>query len=320
MSHDQKYPAPWASFCMSTFNRPAFLEEQVGSLLQQTFTDFEIVIADNDPQAGGRAVAESFKDARVKYECNGENIGMLNSFNRSIGRARGEYVVMITDDDPVENNFLEVFNKLVDDYPGFSFYGGLQREGKDPNEIEIIHANDFISEFLDTGKSTNILWSSCLVKRATLLQIGGLVDYGSPHLVDHAMLSTVGSIDGGVFVNKMYSRIVYHTTNFSKSNFDYYYIAAAGFYRVMDDFIKDRPSYGKNRDVITKHLGKWAINCMFALINYYKSAANYDKAKVDELWKVADKLFRLPFMRRYRLKYYFKSLALFVKYRLGIRR
>ena len=55
---------PWASFCMSTYKRPEFLKNQIEILLQQTFQNYEIVIADNDPDASGKVVVEAFKDKR----------------------------------------------------------------------------------------------------------------------------------------------------------------------------------------------------------------------------------------------------------------
>ena len=250
MNNDPVKGRPWASFCMSTYKRPEFLRSQVSLLLQQTFTDFEIVIADNDPNASAKAVVDGFNDSRIKYQCNGENLGMVKSFNRSVDRAMGEYIVMVTDDDPVFFDLLEAFHKIIAAYPGYSFYGGLKRTYKKEGELERIGRDDFIREFLDLDKTSELVWSGCLLEREALLDIGKLPDYGSPHLVDHAMLAMVGAIGGGVVVNKMYSAIAYHQTNFSKSNFDYYYNSCAEFYRLMEGFIQQRPQYEENKKVI----------------------------------------------------------------------
>ncbi|HEY0433082.1 MAG TPA: glycosyltransferase, partial [Chitinophagaceae bacterium] len=86
---------PWASFCMSTYKRPQFLRKQLDSLLRQTFPGFQIIISDNDPEASGQGVVDAFNDARIIYQCNGENLGMVKSFNRSLQRAQSEFVVMI---------------------------------------------------------------------------------------------------------------------------------------------------------------------------------------------------------------------------------
>src|SRR5439155_14160305 len=100
-------PAPRVSFCMTTRRRPEFLLQTLESLQRQTFADFEAIVSDNDPAGSGRAVVEGLKDARFRYYCNGEDLGMNASFNRSLSRAQGEFVVMITDDDPVYPDMVE---------------------------------------------------------------------------------------------------------------------------------------------------------------------------------------------------------------------
>jgi len=92
---------PFVSFCFSTFKRPAFLKSTLQSILLQTFTDFEVIVSDNDTEQSGRVAVESFNDTRFKYFPNEENLGMKKSFNRSLQRSSGTFIVMIADDDPV---------------------------------------------------------------------------------------------------------------------------------------------------------------------------------------------------------------------------
>ena len=80
---------PWVSFCMSTYKRPGLLKTQLSSILQQTFSNFEVVISDNDPDCSARDTVSSFQDIRLQYFSNIENLGMIKSFNKSIERARG---------------------------------------------------------------------------------------------------------------------------------------------------------------------------------------------------------------------------------------
>ncbi len=129
---------PLVSFCISTYHRPEFLRKQITSLLTQTFPYFNIVISDNDPNSSAKNVAESFQDKRVKYFHNGENLGMMKSFNKSIERAESDYIVMVTDDDPVDSNLLSDFYELHKELPGYSIYGGFCRRRKKYGNIEII--------------------------------------------------------------------------------------------------------------------------------------------------------------------------------------
>src|ERR1700737_1288189 len=92
---------PFASFCFSTYKRPEFLESTLQSILKQTFQDFEVIVSDNDTEQSGKRVVESFNDSRFKYFPNPENLGMKKSFNLSLNRSSGEFIIMIADDDPL---------------------------------------------------------------------------------------------------------------------------------------------------------------------------------------------------------------------------
>src|SRR5688572_27167051 len=111
---DYKKPKmiPWVSFCMSTYKRPELLKKQIDCILNQKFTDFNIIISDNDPLGSGKIAVESFNDSRIDYAVNDSNLGMVKSFNKSISRSQSEFIVMITDDDPVYPEMLMELHDL----------------------------------------------------------------------------------------------------------------------------------------------------------------------------------------------------------------
>ena len=132
---------PLVSFCFTTYKRPEILSGQLKLLLKQTYSDFFIVISDNDPESSAKKTIEQFNDSRIQYYSNGENLGIMKSFNKSIERSVTEYIVMITDDDPLEINFLEEIILLIKNSPGYSMYCGFLI-GKEL-QIEIIDKNEF---------------------------------------------------------------------------------------------------------------------------------------------------------------------------------
>src|SRR5664279_265888 len=101
---------PWVSFCMTTYKRPEFLRNQLLSLQKQTFSNFKVIISDNDREASGESIVREINDPRIIYACNEVNLGMVKSFNRSLAKADTEYVVMSTDDDPVYPQMLQTLN------------------------------------------------------------------------------------------------------------------------------------------------------------------------------------------------------------------
>ena len=309
---------PWASFCMTTYKRPAFLKIQLEILLKQTFTNFEIVIADNDPLGSGKNIVDLFNDKRIKYERNIDNLGMIKSYNKSIERAEGDFIVMVTDDDPVFENMLDFFYNIYKSYPNFSVYGAVKRTKTSDGAIEIIDKKDFMSEILDSRLSQELHWSSFLLKRTTLLEIGKLPDFVSGHLVDHVLLSIMGSKNGAVIINGKFSFIQLHDTNYSKTNFENYYISSVDFYNTLTRYFHNLPNYNHNLKVIQNHMHQWFITSFFNLRKFY--TVNYpNKQAVKELDEYAQKIMLLSYMGSCQKKYQLKKMIFkFKKFFLGI--
>jgi glycosyltransferase involved in cell wall biosynthesis len=305
----------WVSFCISTYKRPELLKQQLTLLQKQTFEDFNIVVSDNDPEASAKKVCESLTDNRIKYFHNGDNLGMIKSFNKSIERAETKYIVMVTDDDPIEFQFLSYFHKIYKQHPQYSVYCGFGRKKANFLETEYIKKENFIQEIIDPDKTYELLWSSSIVKRDDALAIGSIPDYGSPHLADHAFLALVGNVNGGVIVNKMFSSLTSHNTNFSKSHFESYLSGCKGFYFVFNNL-----KHTKQNEVlqaVLKHLKKWFIGCVFNLKKYY-TVKQPDQNLVEQINEFANEILKLDFMKKFKLRFQVKEFVFQVKKRVGL--
>ena len=110
---------PKFSFVLPAF-KGRYLAESIKSILAQTVTDFELVIVnDCSPDDIAGIVADNTDD-RIRYFENERNIGgndLVAQWNKSLSYACGEYVILATDDDRYEPNFLETFVPLIEKYP-----------------------------------------------------------------------------------------------------------------------------------------------------------------------------------------------------------
>ncbi len=297
---------------MSTYRRPLLLKQQLEGILKQSFPDFEVVISDNDPDRSAENIITTIGDPRLKYFPNMENLGMMQSFNKSIERSQAEYITMITDDDPILPDMLEDFHKVIEEYPTYGIYIGCTRVGKKESTIEIFDNRNFLFQILNPQLTTNLLWSSCVLKKKVLVEIGGVPEFGSPHLADHAMMALCGNSNGGVIINKMYSKLTSHDSNFSKDNINSYYIACLQFYKLVTGSVKKDIYIKDSEDALIKHLDKWFISNMFNLRKYftYKSKR---KDGVEQINSTAKKILQLDFMRHLRTKYYIKLIIFYLK-------
>lgn len=86
-------------------------EKDVGkcltSLLDQTFTDFEVVIVDDVSTDKTKEIIQKFKDQRVKYFRNERLLGLSASRNKCLKYATGDYVFFTDGDCIVSKNWIE---------------------------------------------------------------------------------------------------------------------------------------------------------------------------------------------------------------------
>ena len=90
------------------------LKQSIESILNQTYNDFEFLIADNGENFDLKSFLNDFKDNRIKYIDNGGNIGPAVSFNNLQKLAKGKYVALQDHDDISLPNRLEIEKQELD--------------------------------------------------------------------------------------------------------------------------------------------------------------------------------------------------------------
>ena len=90
---------PDVSIILPTFNRLTYLREAIDSVLAQTYTDWELIIADDGSADETRTFLRSIRDGRVKTlwlrHCG--NPGAVR--NRALAEAKGIYLAFLDSDD-----------------------------------------------------------------------------------------------------------------------------------------------------------------------------------------------------------------------------
>lgn len=76
------------------------------SILNQSYTNFEIVIQDNDSKDETEKIVQSFKDPRITYNKNSVNIGAPLNMIRGIKNCSGDIIYLLAADDILEKNAL----------------------------------------------------------------------------------------------------------------------------------------------------------------------------------------------------------------------
>jgi len=90
--------SPVISVLFPIYNGATYLKDAVQSIIDQTFTDFEIIIINDGSTDESESIIEEFNDKRIKY-FRQNNHGLSATLNRAIGIASGEYLARQDQDD-----------------------------------------------------------------------------------------------------------------------------------------------------------------------------------------------------------------------------
>ena len=106
------------SVVLCTYNGERFLEEQVASILRQTYHPLELIISDDHSQDGTVALLEKYKGrAGISVFFQEKNIGLTRNFEFAALQTRGELIAFSDQDDIWLDNKIEQLVAAMRDKP-----------------------------------------------------------------------------------------------------------------------------------------------------------------------------------------------------------
>ncbi|QWD91101.1 glycosyltransferase [Polynucleobacter sp. MWH-Braz-FAM2G] len=87
------------SVILPVFNSVKYILASVNSILNQSFSDFELIIIDDGSTDGSYEILTSISDPRIRLVRNEKNIGLVDSLNLGLQLAKGVYIARMDHDD-----------------------------------------------------------------------------------------------------------------------------------------------------------------------------------------------------------------------------
>jgi len=97
---------PVVSIGLPVYNGAAFLAEALRSILEQSYSDWELIIADDDSSDQSWPIIQQFEDPRIHVYRNVERLGLVENWNCCLSKARGKYVCVFHQDDIMQRENL----------------------------------------------------------------------------------------------------------------------------------------------------------------------------------------------------------------------
>jgi GT2 family glycosyltransferase len=169
------FTSPRVSVVIPVHNRAEFLPKSVGSVLQGSFEDFEILIVDNASEDETLQVARRLAaaDSRIRVIPLEDNI-IAKALNVGVAAARGEYIAQLDSDDEYTPDTLAVMVDHLDHHPeealAISYYELMDPDGITLHEFGVIKHLEYNRNNMLRVDGAGALrcW-----RRAAILELGG---------------------------------------------------------------------------------------------------------------------------------------------------
>ena len=188
---------PKVSVIVPNYNHGKFLEQRLCSILDQTFSDFEIIFLDDASKDNSLEVFRTFSDhPKIKKSIvNEENCGSpYQQWNRGLIESRGDYIWIAESDDYSHPEFLSTMVSILDANPsvGISFCQSIKVDesskefGSTLDWTAELGTELWLKDFIARGRDDcgkflirkcfipNV--SSALIRKASLASVGNAHD------------------------------------------------------------------------------------------------------------------------------------------------
>lgn len=213
---------PHFSIIISLFNKQNFIINTIKSILNQSFTDFELIIVNDGSTDNSEEKVLLFRDERIQYYCK-ENAGVSSARNFGIEKAQSNYITFLDADDYWYPDFLEEMFKNIKQFPELKvFSSAIEIETSKkiiPAKYSIEKtANLEIVNYFSASNKRTVLCSSSGVFHKSVFERIDLFDINLKSSEDTDMWIRIGLIYPILFSWKILVRYVYDYKSLSKNH------------------------------------------------------------------------------------------------------
>jgi glycosyltransferase involved in cell wall biosynthesis len=223
----KRIAGPLVTIGIPTYCRIGYLKEAVASALAQTYPNIEVLISQN-PHKDIRVREEiaaycknaAELDARIRYRLLPCNVGPPANFNAIADAAKGEYLMMIGDDDRLLPNAIDTLVRATDKETPLVFSNRyiIDEEGRRDAERTRNHASELGRDRIAAGKVANpeiCAWQqatqteSSLIRTRDFTQLRFQEDIDAPDIEFFISLARL-RLGGFIFVPEFLSEYRWH--------------------------------------------------------------------------------------------------------------
>lgn len=245
---------PLVSIITPTFNHEKYLADCIESVLNQTYTNWEMIILNDGSTDRTEQIAATYRDAdsRIRLESQ-ENVGIFRlseTYNKGLEIAKGSYIAVLEGDDCWSPKKLETQVSAIQRDPSAVLCWSMARcVNADKSEVYYTapdlaasdagyYSNDPVGSIMNIFLFRNCIPAlTMLIKRDVLMQIGGFKQVFDLPLVDLPTLYELAHEGRFIFIPETLGDWRNYATQITKT---YPAVMTEGFYKMAKLFMDSK--------------------------------------------------------------------------------
>ncbi|MDA3769093.1 glycosyltransferase family 2 protein [Streptococcus thermophilus] len=146
------------SVIVPVYNVESYLERCINSLLNQTYSNLEIILIDDGSTDRSGQICDQYKNRDEFVVIHKENAGLGMARNTGLDVATGKYIIFVDSDDYIDNNMIQSLYEEIQKTSSDTCIGGFKR-------VYANHSDVFKTEL----PKKRIYWSRSLYRIITKL-------------------------------------------------------------------------------------------------------------------------------------------------------
>ena len=276
---------PFFSVIIPVYNKEKFIENTIKSVLQQSFSDFELILVDDGSTDNSIIKIQQFSDSRITYYTK-ENGGASSARNFGLEKAKAKFITFLDADDYWYPDFLQEMASSIEEFPNHKIFSAAIEVESDkvvfPSQYSIKKSSEReIVDYFVASMKTTIICTSCAVFEKSVFEKVGHFDTEIKSGQDTDMWIRMGLEFPVVFSWKILARYVYDPNSLSRKK---EYLNKKFNFSKFESFEKNNPNLKRFIDL---NIFSFAIRAKLA----------NDKENFKLYYKKID-LNKLPFRKR----------------------
>ncbi len=270
---------PFFSIIIPVYNKEKFIEKTLQSVLNQTFTDFEVIVINDGSNDDSESKILKHQDNRINYFAK-KNEGVAVARNFGISKTSGSFICFLDADDYWYSDFLSTMKSYIDKLSTQKVFAcAIEIETKRKKfaaKYSIPRNNDYqIVNFFDGSQHESALWTSSTVIERTVFDKVGIFDEKIKVSEDTDLWIRIGLFYKVVFIWEILARYTFDNQSISR-NMDY----------IFEDYFFEK---FKTEEMTNHKLKQYLDLNRFSSVIKLKITGNYDRAKriVDDIDKTS---------------------------------